>query len=131
MNSNNILIITVVLAALIIGAAITYAVTGARQSPAPSAQALQTQTLAEQVIVPAVMQKCNQGDRCVVVDTTCSFCCKYVPINAAHEKLFDELFTDHCTGFSGTTCECFDLSSYPKCIDGQCTMVKFEEQAAP
>jgi hypothetical protein len=127
MNSNKVLIITVLLAALIIGAAIIYATMGARQAPAPAAPSLQGQAMTEQVIVPAVMTKCKDGDRCVVVDTTCSFCCKYVPINAAHEKLFDELFADHCTGFSGTMCECFDLTSYPKCVNGECTMVKFED----
>lgn len=125
MNSNKILIITVIFAALIIGAAITYATMAARQGSSPGQAG---QTVAGQVAVPDILKNCSEGDRCIVVDTTCSFCCQYVPINAAHEKLFDELFTNQCTGHSGTTCECFDLSSYPKCVDGQCAMIRFEDQ---
>lgn len=128
MNSNKLLIITVLFAVLILGAAITYALVIGKQGQPENAPALQSQAMAEQVIVPDSLTKCNTGDNCVVVDTTCSFCCKYVAINAAHEALFDEMFNDSCTGFKGSMCECFDLSSYPKCINGQCTMVKFADQ---
>ena len=128
MNSNKLLIITVVFAVLILGAAITYALVRGKQAAPDAAPAMQSQAMGEQVIVPDSLIKCNDGDTCVVVDTTCSFCCKYVSINAAHERLFDDMFNDSCTGFKGAMCECFDLSSYPKCIDGQCTMVRFADQ---
>lgn len=130
MNSNKLLIITVLFAVLILGAAVTYALVIGKQGPSgEAAPALQSQAMGEQVIVPDSLTKCNDGDTCLVVDTTCSFCCKYVAINAAHEVLFDELFNNNCTGFKGTMCECFDLSSYPKCVNGQCAMIKFTDQA--
>lgn len=129
MNSNKLLIITVIFAVLILGTAITYAlVLGKQGQPDSAAPALQSKAMGEQVIIPDSLTRCQTGDTCVVVDTTCSFCCKYVAINAAHEKLFDDMFNDSCTGFKGSMCECFDLSSYPKCIDGTCAMVKFTDQ---
>jgi hypothetical protein len=128
MNSNKLLIITVVFAVLILGTAITYALMIGKQDPADAPPAMQSQAMGEQVVVPDSLTRCHTGDTCVVVDTTCSFCCKYVAINAAHEQLFDEMFNDNCTGFKGSMCECFDLSSYPKCIDGVCSMVKFTDQ---
>ena len=133
MNSNLVMIVTVVIAALIVGGAAMYVVvTGQQQSAVSIAiPVLKTQAMGEQVVIPDQMTACGAGDRCLVVDTTCSFCCKYVAINAAQEKLFDEMFNRNCAGFSGTMCECFDLNSYPACVQGKCTMVKFDGSARP
>lgn len=129
MNNNLILIATAIIAALIIGGAVTYAVV--KQNPAAAPATPQSQAMAEQVIVPDSLSVCNTGDRCIVVDTTCSFCCKYVAINAAHEQLFDQMFEYGCTGYRGGQCECFDLNSYPSCVQGKCTMVKMDSLPRP
>jgi hypothetical protein len=124
MNSKLVLIATVIIAALIIGGAVTYAVMvgqGANNSAAAPANG---GPMTEQVTVPDSLAVCNAGDKCLVVDTTCSFCCKYVAINARHEQLFDEMYAQSCASYEGNMCECFDLNSYPSCVAGKCTMVK-------
>lgn len=84
--------------------------------------------LAEQLTVPGDMTSCATGESCIVVDTTCSFCCKYVAINAKAEQSFNAMFDQSCARYSGTTCECFDLGSYPKCVEGKCSLVKWEDE---
>lgn len=81
----------------------------------------------EQIIVSEEMQACAQGDKCIVVDTTCSFCCKYVAVNAKHEQDFNKMFDGSCSRYNGAMCECFDLSSFPSCIDGKCQLMKWDE----
>lgn len=66
---------------------------------------------------------CAEGDHCIVVDTHCGFCCQYAAINAAKEQDFNTAFDRSCRKYTGTSCQCFDLSSYPSCVDGRCQMV--------
>lgn len=94
---------------------------GGQSLPAP-------QPFAEQVVIADFMQACGEKDRCIVVDTTCSFCCKYVAINAAQEALFNKMFDQNCSQYTGASCECFDLSSYPRCVNGKCQLVKWDDE---
>ena len=126
-NSSTYLILAIAAAGLIIAGAILYvSVAPGGQTIIPVPAALQP--FSEQVLIPETMQDCAKGDRCIVVDTTCSFCCKYTPINAIHEQAFNQMFDKNCQAYKGQMCTCFDLSSYPSCVNGKCVMVKFEEQ---
>lgn len=83
--------------------------------------------ITDQVEVQDNMTECNVDESCIVVDTTCSFCCKYVAINAKFEQQFNQKFDQICAGYDGGTCECFDLSSYPKCINRKCRLVEWND----
>ena len=79
----------------------------------------------EEITIPDSMTDCNADDQCIVVDTTCSFCCKYVSINGKAEDAFNQRFDQSCARYDGGTCECFDLSTYPKCINRKCRLVEW------
>lgn len=116
-------ILSVLIGSIIVAGAVVYATLQAQQS----APQVPLTAYSEQVLVPETMQRCSESDQCIVVDTTCSFCCKYLAVNAAHEKLFNQMFDQSCAPYKGPMCECFDLSSYPKCVDGFCQLVKFDD----
>ena len=73
------------------------------------------------------LSACSGNDRCIVVDTHCGFCCDFVAINARHEQAFDNKFSKNCSRYKGEQCECFDLSSYPSCIEGECRLVPWPD----
>lgn len=123
---DRLLLISILLAAAIVAGAIVFV--SLRQGP-PADPSLAPYR--EQVIIQQSLRACTQGDSCIVVDTTCSFCCKYVAINAKHEKLFNELFDSECQRYNGAVCECFDLGSYPACVNGKCELVKWDEGKKP
>ena len=131
---DKLLIFSILFAALIVAGTIVFVSLQQRQQGAQSSSAAGTRATAsmapynEQIIIQESLRSCQKGDTCIVVDTTCSFCCKYVAINAKHEKLFNELFDNSCQGFSGATCQCFDLASYPACVNGKCQLVKWDEE---
>ena len=127
--SDKFLVFSIILAALIVAGAFIYA-SNKNASPSGSTAA-PLSPYSEQVIIQSSLQACTQGDTCIVVDTTCSFCCKYVSINAKHEALFNELFDNSCQSFNGAMCECFDLSSYPSCVNGKCQLVQWDEENKP
>ncbi len=84
----------------------------------------------EQVALEDTFSACGAGDSCIVVDTHCGFCCKYTAINAKNEQLFNKVFDKSCSKFSGQFCQCFDLSSYPSCVDGKCQLVAWPAEMA-
>lgn len=96
---------------------------------AMSAEAANMVVMREQVQIPADMTECNVNDSCVVVDTTCSFCCKYVAINSNFEQQFNQKFDQSCARYEGGSCECFDLSTYPKCINRKCRLVEWSDNS--
>ncbi len=79
----------------------------------------------EDVVVGELYQSCAEGDRCIVVDTNCGFCCHYTAINARYEKEFNDGFDKSCGKYKGAMCSCFDLSSYPSCVAGKCQLVQW------
>lgn len=122
MNSQKLLIISVVAALLILGGAIAFV----KFKPtvlSPAAPITQD----TQIAIQDAMSTCTTKEQCIVVDTTCSFCCKYVAINTQSEELFNQLFDQTCKNYNQSYCECHDLSSYPSCVDGKCQMVKWSE----
>ena len=127
---DRLLIYSIVLAALIVAGAIVFV--NVRNSAGGGAGGVPALTpYSEQVIIQSSLQACQKGDTCIVVDTTCSFCCKYVPINAKFESVFNDLFDSNCKNYSGAMCQCFDLGSYPSCVNGQCQLVKWDEEKKP
>lgn len=126
---DKLLIFSIVLAAVIVAGAIVF-VSLKSQGVLPAAAPALT-PYSEQVIVQSSLQACQKGDTCIVVDTTCSFCCKYTSINAKFEKVFNELFDSNCGGYNGAMCQCFDLGSYPACVNGKCQLVKWEDEKKP
>ena len=126
---DKLLIFSIVLAALIVAGTIIF-VSLKNQGMLPAAAPALT-PYSEQVIVQSSLQACQKGDTCIVVDTTCSFCCKYTAINAKLEKVFNELFDSSCSGYGGAMCQCFDLGSYPSCVNGKCQLVKWEDEKKP
>ena len=122
MNTQKLLIISVIAALLIIGGAVAFV---KFKNAVPTAPASGAQ--ADHVVVDEIMSSCTTKDDCIVVDTKCSFCCDYVAINAKSEILYNEMFDKTCKNYSGTYCQCHDLSSYPSCVNGQCQMVKWTE----
>lgn len=83
----------------------------------------------QEVRIAKPMTECMGDDQCIVVDTTCSFCCNYVAINSKYEQAFNQRFDQSCASYKGSTCECFDLSSYPKCVNQKCELVEWKETA--
>lgn len=128
---NKVLIIAVLGAALIIGGAVMYV----KKDPVPEGPPpLAFDKTQQQVVIDNIYQVCTPNDRCIVVDTHCGFCCKYKAINARYEKEFNSAFDKSCRRFMGTYCQCFDLSSYPKCVNGLCQLVQWpddQRQASP
>lgn len=122
MNSQTSLIISVIIALLILGGSVAFV---HFRTVSPNNAAPVTQ--AEQVTIDAVMASCTGKDQCIIVDTKCSFCCDYVAINSKSEVLYNQLFDKTCKNYSGTYCQCHDLSSYPSCVNGTCQMVKWSE----
>lgn len=115
-GSNNFLIISVILAILILGGAIAYV----KISQNPTAAI----AVAENIDIVS----CASGGQCIVVDTNCGFCCDYKAINARHELSFNQSFDEKCSRYDGEFCKCFDLSSYPSCIEGKCQLVKWPDE---
>lgn len=130
---DKLLILSIVLAAAIVAGAIVFASLRGREAGSPVHIPLRAATAPynEQIIIQESLRACQKGDACIVVDTTCSFCCKYVAINAKHEKLFNEMFDSSCGDFSGALCQCFDLGSYPACVNGKCELVKWDDDKKP
>lgn len=127
-GSINFLVLAVVLAALIIGGAVLFATRksddGQPSAPPP------VEFTGEKVVLDETYQSCAEGERCIVVDTHCGFCCDYAAVNAAQEQAFNRIFDKNCRRYSGSFCSCFDLSSYPACVEGKCQLVQWPENAA-
>lgn len=77
----------------------------------------------EVAAVPVAMQICRTHEDCGAVETSCSSCCNYQPINKAFEQDYyrDEL-TPHCTEYKGPVCDCAVSPFKSLCIDGRCRM---------
>lgn len=126
-KSDKLLPISIFLAAVIVAGAFV-------MSSAKKGESLHIPSLtpySEQVVIEEALRTCQQGESCIVIDATCSFCCKYVAINAKHEKLFNQLFDKGCQSYRGPACERFDLSSYPACLNGKCELVKWDAEKKP
>lgn len=124
MNSQKLLIISVIAALLMIGGAVAFV----KFRNAGLSQA--TSSNADHVVIDEIMSSCKPNDQCIVIDTKCSFCCDFVAINAKSEALFNQMFDQTCKHYKGAYCECHDLSSYPSCVNGKCQMVKWTENKA-
>ncbi len=125
MNSQKLLIVSIIAALLILGGAVAFVkYRNAGPSSAPAAPQ------SDHVTIEEALTTCTEQDQCIVVDTTCSFCCKYAAINSKNEALFNQLFDQTCKKYSGTYCECHDLGSYPSCVNGKCQMVNWSENKA-
>lgn len=122
MNSQKLLIISVLAALLILGGAVAFV---KFKPEAPSTAASITKDT--EIVIQDALTACTDKQQCIVVDTTCSFCCKYVAINAQSEALFNQMFDQTCKQYNQSYCECHDLSSYPSCVNGKCQMVKWSE----
>lgn len=124
-------LLSIFVAGLMVGGVILYiqlVVLG--QDPSLSANPrniLGISKVGEDVEIPQQMTECIGNEQCIVVDTTCSFCCKYVAINQKYEEAFNQRFDQNCAGYGGQTCKCFDLGSFPKCVSGKCKMIEWEE----
>lgn len=121
-GSNIFLIASVVIAVLMLGGAVLYARMGGQ------APAISPGFTGEEIAVPESEQACAPGDRCIVVDTHCGFCCKYVALNGQHEQAFNTAFDRDCSRYKGQSCSCHDLSSYPSCVEGKCRLVKWPDE---
>lgn len=116
------LILSIIIGALLLAGALTYAnlvSTGAIQPQKAAGQ--------ERVDVPESIMSCNNGQNCIVVETRCDFCCDFVAINAIFEREYDEIFNQTCAGYKGQSCECYDLTRYPVCIRGKCQLVAWPD----
>jgi hypothetical protein len=124
MNSQKLLIISVLAALLIIAGAIAFVKIkgGGGSTDLPV-----TTINGDQIVIDEIMSSCKTNDQCIVVDTKCSFCCDYVAINAKSETLFNQMFDQACKKYKGSYCDCHDLTSYPTCVNGKCQMVKWSE----
>ena len=70
------------------------------------------------------LRDCNQQtDHCIMVDKSCGRCCDYDTVNAVYEKVFSENYDDTCKHFRGKTCNCSEVTSYPKCQQSTCELV--------
>lgn len=127
-GSINFLVLAVILAVVIIGGAVMFA-SKRDAGPAPT-EPPSVEFNGEQVILQELYQICGESDRCIVVDTHCGFCCKYTAINASFEPMFNKAFDKNCGRYTGQFCQCFDLSSYPACVEGKCQLVGWPEDGA-
>lgn len=118
--------LAVLVAIIILGGAIFYA---QKENPpaAPGEETPKFLFSGVQIVVQDVYKTCAEGDRCIVVDTHCGFCCQYEAINARFEDDYNQSFDRHCRRYNEGYCECFDLSSYPSCIEGKCQLVAWPE----
>lgn len=123
MNSQKLLIVSVLAALLIIGGAVAFVKFRSGDTSGTSK--------AGHVVVDEIMASCKPNDQCIVVDTTCSFCGNFVAINAKSEILFDQMLNETCKDYRGSYCDNHDLSSYPTCVNGKCEMVKWSENKQP
>jgi hypothetical protein len=80
------------------------------------------------VAAQAAMQECTAGDACIMIDSSCGMCCKFIAINAKAEASYAKIFGDSCANFTGNTCSCTEVDSYPACINGKCVLVPWREK---
>lgn len=121
MNSQKLMIISILAALIIIGGAVAFVKFGnIRDHTTPPEQA-------DRVVLDEIMSSCGPDDKCIIVDTQCSFCCGYVAINSKSELLFNEMFDKTCKHYKGSYCECHDLNRFPACVNGRCQMVDWTE----
>ena len=73
------------------------------------------------------MRTCDTEEQCIVVDTNCGFCCNFVAIPRRHEQRFDAMLDKSCSRYEGEMCQCYDLTSYPACVKGRCTLLKWPD----
>lgn len=126
MDSQKLLILSVIAALLIISGAVIFVQFRSGGLSLPS----QTTTQDSKIVIDEIMSSCTKDDQCIVVDTTCSFCCSYVAINAKSEQLFNQMFDQACKKYKGSYCECHDLNNYPSCVNGKCQMVQWTAKPA-
>ena len=122
-SQNKILIFSILAAILIIGGAIGFV--KLKQVVPVIQQEKVAHFDGEKLEVKPMYQACAVGDSCIVVDTHCGFCCQYTAINARYEDDFDSSYNKNCSKYQGEYCDCFDLSSYPDCVDSRCQLVKW------
>jgi len=121
MNSQKLMIISILAALIIIGGAVAFVKFGNMGgNTTPPEQA-------DRVVLDEIMSSCGPNDKCIIVDTQCSFCCGYVAINAKSELLFNDMFDKTCKHYKGSYCECHDLNRFPSCVNGRCQMVDWTE----
>ncbi|MCM2344865.1 MAG: hypothetical protein NDJ24_09930 [Alphaproteobacteria bacterium] len=127
MNSQKLLILSVIAALLIISGAIAFVQfrSGSLTIGTPAA------SQDSKVVIDDIMASCTPNDKCIVVDTTCNFCCSYVAINAKSEQLYNQMFDQTCKTYKGAYCECHDLNNYPTCVNGKCQMVQWSAKPPP
>jgi len=124
---NKILIVAVLGALLIIGGAVMFVKSGGNVPGSSDTPAMEFS--GESVIVTEYYQSCADNDRCIVIDSHCGFCCDYTTINARFENDFDQAFNKSCRRFTGSYCNCFDLSSYPSCVEGKCQLIDWPDDS--
>jgi hypothetical protein len=75
------------------------------------------------VEVPALMQSCEAHEECAAVETACSSCCRYKPINKSYtERYYTEELNPICEKYSGAVCDCLPEASTPLCVNSKCIL---------
>ncbi|MBN8521166.1 MAG: hypothetical protein J0L77_04615 [Alphaproteobacteria bacterium] len=79
--------------------------------------------LADDVRVPAAMQRCAATEDCVMVPHTCASSCGTLPVNKAQLPAIENIYLKQCgkTAESNGTCVASQSFS-PACINGRCTI---------
>lgn len=140
---NDYLILSIFVAGLLVGGIILYAQlvwlpnpnqtasdTMAQQQQIAASQTVPSNTKSAQagdVSVPNNMTNCKVQDDCIAVDTTCGYCCNYRAINSTFEAAYNQRFAKSCANYKGSTCKCYDMETYPTCINRTCRLVKWPD----
>ena len=122
---NNFTIFAVVIGVGLIAVALVYSKFSDSLSAGPPA------SYNKEIVLPEDITDCAKGQSCIVVETSCDFSCEYVAINSLFEHEFDLVFNQHCSRYKGKMRNCFDLSSYPSCVEEKCILVKWPDVKWP
>jgi hypothetical protein len=123
-KSNPALTVTILFAALIIGAALSFAIIKNHNSGVDPA-VVTADGAPVDFEPPDLLSRCAPGDACIIVDKSCSFCCHYTAINTTFESDYNEAFDAFCAdGIPAQQCSCAGPEGYPACREGRCVIVK-------
>ena len=75
----------------------------------------------EDVVVPEAYKHCDADADCILVETSCAFCCGRDSIRADLQDEYAAAFSLSCESYSGGVCDCHPPAVEARCIEQRCT----------
>ena len=73
------------------------------------------------VVVPEAYKQCAVDADCILVETSCAYCCGRDAIRADLQDEYAAAFSLSCEWYSGGVCDCKPPAVEARCIEQRCT----------